>query len=66
MNLQLLREKRILCNLSQSEISKKLKISPKSYWNKETGEKAFLIPEAFKIKKILKLTDKEIIDIFFK
>ena len=65
MGLRILKSKRILFNLTQEEIAKKLGINIKSYNLKENGKRAFTLFEAKKIIRLLKLNLNEVNDIFF-
>ena len=65
MGSRILKSKRMLFDLTQEEISKKLGITIKSYNLKENGKREFTLDEAKKISSLLKLNLNEVNDIFF-
>ena len=65
MGSRILKSKRMLFDLTQEEISKKLGITIKSYNLKENGKREFTLDEAKKISFLLKLNLSEVNDIFF-
>jgi transcriptional regulator with XRE-family HTH domain len=60
-----LRNIRVEKGFSQELISLKIGISPVSYSRKETGKREFSRTEIENISKTMKLTYKQIIEIFF-
>ena len=65
MGSRILKSKRMLFDLTQEEISKKLGITIKSYNLKENGKREFTLDEVKKISFLLKLNLSEVNDIFF-
>lgn len=65
MNLNLLRHKRKLLGLTQEEFAEKLGIARTNYLKKEKGRENFKQEQIDKIIKELKLTPKEVVEIFF-
>ena len=65
MGLRILKSKRILFNMTQEDIAKKLSINLKSYNLKENGKREFTLDEAKKISNLFELNLTEVNDIFF-
>ena len=60
-----LKAARIRRGISQKALAKTLNCTDANYCMKENGTRRFFVNEANNIATILKLSDKEIIDIFF-
>lgn len=60
-----LKSVRALNSVTQSEMAKILNITNTGYRLKELGKNQFTLVELKKIKKFLKLTDEQLLDIFF-
>lgn len=58
--------KRMLNDLTQKDMAGKLGVHIGTYSKKENGLIAWSIEDVKKLRKILNLSDEEIIDIFFK
>ncbi|WP_455937842.1 helix-turn-helix domain-containing protein [Gemella morbillorum] len=65
MNLKLLKHKRKLLGLTQEEFAEKIGIARTNYLKKENGKEGFKQEQIDKIIKELKLTPKEVVEIFF-
>ena len=65
INLNKLRGKRVELGFSQEELAKLLSINPVTYQRKESGVREFTSSELSKLGSILKLTLREVNDIFF-
>ena len=65
MNLKLLKDKRKLLGLTQEEFAERLGMARTNYFKKEKGRENFKQEQIDKIIKELKLTPKEVVEIFF-
>lgn len=65
MNIELLRKKRKELGITQEDIAKKLNIARTNYTKRECGYCPFTLSDIREIRKILKLSNKETIEIFF-
>ena len=57
---------RVLNSITQNDMAKALNITSTGYRLKELGKNQFTLIELKRIKYFLKLTDQQLIDIFFK
>lgn len=65
MNCQLLKGARVAKGHTQTSLSQKIGMTPKTYNRKELGIRYFTHEEVFKISQILGLTLDEVNNIFF-
>lgn len=66
MNGEKLRDKRKAKGFSQQDVAKAIGMAAKNYSLKENSKVEFRRDEIEAIKNLLKLTDKDVIEIFFK
>ena len=65
MNLKLLRTKRIQQRLTQEKLAEMAGMTRSNYTRKETGKISFNLGDIRGLRKALKLTNKEVVEIFF-
>lgn len=60
-----LKAARVRLGYTQKEVAKQLGIGETSYVHRENGKQEFTVSEVNRLRKVLKLSNYDIIDIFF-